>query len=760
MNSNQVASSAESEEYHFDDKVTGFFILATAFWGLVAVVLTAATYLLLVRPDISQGAPEYAYGRIRPIFLNMATFAFAANGLFAAVYYSTQRLCKRRMWSSTLSYAHFWGWQFIGVWSLATMPLGHSQRRELAELVWPIDVAISAFWCLYTLNLLMTVFTRRTRHMYISLWFYLASALTVLPVFLLNNLVNPGQGYESTSLYRGVTDGFVQSWGSQNLQMYMLLIPFMGAMYYFVPKATGRPVANYRLVIVQFWMMTLLGVLAGSRLLHHTAIPEWVASVGMLAGLLMFMPSWVGVTNGLAMLRPAEGASEPLKPGMVPVQRFFLAAVLFYAFVSIESAWTSIKSIGAVTIFTEWSDARAYAITLGWAGMLAFGCAYWIMPKVSCKQLWNHELANIHFWVAGVSTALFVVAAYVAGYLQGSMARAMDSTGTLVYPEYLQIVQRVKPLWWVGFLAACGQVVGIAMLAVNLVMTWFGGQRPKLEKAQVMAPRLGQDFAEEPQPPSALQGAAILELGLKLDVWTRLAWHRAWERSAATFTWAIVAVVALGIVVEFVPVSLFANRLPDGVQAIPYTPLELAGREIFVQEGCVSCHTQTVRPLVAETKRYGDYSRPADFQYDQPALWGTRRIGPDLAREGGKQNGYWHWQHLENPRTLNPESVMPSFKHLLSQDLDIASIRQLLRDSASRGVPYDEKLLAEDDLTVEDRLEGEVTLLEEVIQRQAEVVAADIVRAGGPAAKFDKQATALIAYLQRLGAPPEPRPAS
>lgn len=736
------------EKVRYEDRVAGWFLVATAFWGVVAAALTAGTTLLLLRPEWTRGLPEMAFGRIYPLHFNMAIFGFAANGVFAAIYYSTQRLCQRPMFSASLGYLHFLGWQFVTVWGLSSLAFGHMQFRHGAEFVWPVDVGIALVWLVFAVNFLATVFARKQRHMYISLWFYITSAIAVLPVFVLNNLAIAGAGYESTSVFSGVTDAFMQSWGQQNLLVYMLVMPLVGVLYYFVPRVSGQPVANYRLAIAQFWMMTFLGLLAGPRLLHFTAVPEWVSSVAMLAGVLMFMPSWVGVTNGMAMAK--AGRIEPAERVVV---RFFQVGILFYAFLCLESALTSIKSLAAMTVFTDWSIANSYAICFGFAAFMTMGVANWLAPLIFRRGLWNAGLTQLHFWLSTAGTLLLVGSTYTGGLTQGWMAHSLDSTGTLVYPEFIEIVQTASLFWWGAVVGAAINFAAMLLFALNVGMTWLARKResePTLESVR----RLADDYQDPPPPKSRLEGEAILNLGVKLDIWSKLVWHRRWERSSSRFVMFVAILILVGVAVEVAPMWAWGNSLSATARPVPYTPLELLGRDIFVREGCANCHTQTVRPLVAETKRYGEFTTAEQFHFDRPAAWGTRRIGPDLAREGGARDGYWHWRHLQNPQEVNPGSVMPSFAHMMNQELDLAAIRTLVRRAAELGVPYDEQWLAEDELTEEERAEGEVTELERVVQQQAEVMAADIVKAGGPAAKFDRQAIALIAFLQRLGNPP------
>lgn len=750
LESRPEPSSEQIEEFRFNDRVVGGFIWATCFWGCVAGLLTAATCLLLIEPDLMAGAPEFSFGRIRSIHLNLALWAFAGNALFAGIYFSTQRLCRRPMWSEGLGRLHFFGWQIICVWALFTLARGHVQHRSHLELVWPIDVAIAVVWGGFAVNFLMTVFRRRERYMYISLWFYIASVVAVIPVHILSNLVLPSTGYASDSMLGPTEDAFLQSWGWQNLLMYMLTLPFLGVMYYFVPKISGRPVANYRLAIIQFWAMTFLGTFAGSRLLHYTPVPEWLTSLGMLAGILMLLPSWVGVTNGLGMLKGTlRDAADS------PVLKFFLVGILFYALVCLESGLLSVKSWGAFANLTDWNVARSFALIFGWAAFLAYGAIYWMLPRVLGAPLWNLSWVQVHFWIATTGTLLLVVGAYGSGYVQGSMANQLDSVGMLVYPEFIEIVQSVTPWWWATLTGICIVLAGLVVLTLNVTLTWMGRDKNFERPIQQVAGLTG-DYQDPPLPKSDLEGTPILQTGVYLDVWSRLVWHRRWERSAVKFTAMVALSVMLGMLIEVTPLIWTSRTAMPTAAATPYTPLELAGQHIYVREGCAGCHTQTVRPLVAETKRYGEFSRLEHFVYDRPVQWGSRRVGPDLAQEGGKQNGYWHWKHLDSPSTENPGSVMPSFSHLLEKNLEMAMIQDLLREAIRLGIPYDLDLLEDVEISEEDRWAGERTPLEQIVQAQAEVVAADIVKSGGPAAMFDREATALIAYLQRLGTSPQP----
>ncbi|MEM8733174.1 MAG: cbb3-type cytochrome c oxidase subunit II [Planctomycetota bacterium] len=751
MNSPDVISSQETEQYRFDNRIVGLFTFASVVWGVIAMVASSATWWILLSPEAM--AADYTYARLGGGHLYLLVYAFAANGVFAGMYFSIQRLCKCEMANRSLSWLHFAAWQFVLVWAIVTLAYGHTEHRSGLDFILAVDFGFAICMLLFLANLVMTLFRRRERHMYISLWYYLASAIAVVPLQLLPNMAEMGEGYESRSWFSGAADGMLQLWAPNAMLFYLVLVPLIGLFYHFVPKVTEVAVPNYRLAVLQFWATIAFGVFASSRFLQYTAGPEWLMSMAMLAGVGMFLPAWVGVTNGWTMLRGSRGKRTIISS---PILQFLLAGLLFYAVVIVDIGLTSVLYFSSWNVFTDWSVAHVYAVSAGIAPLVFAGLAYWTIPQFCNRGLWNKELLRIQVAVSVAGAALLVLPLYINGWLQGSMAFSTDDIGTLNYPEHVEILQSLTSGWWAvmagGFLAA----VGLVMLGVNLGMTWlFRGKQEQVRTT--IAPRLLPGYEDELPPKSALEGQAVLDLGIKIDRWKHMTFHRKWERSPGVFVTMISVALGFGFLCHMG--AVWATMRSDQPAAVAYTPLELAGREIYVREGCASCHTQAVRPLRAETTRYGDYSVAADYAYDQPTQWGTRRIGPDLAREGGRQNAFWHWQHLSDPRALTEGSLMPSFAYLLEQPLEVEAVRQLLIRESNNGqfnsdaVIYSEELLAEDTLTIEDRMVGETTELEQALQQQAEMIAADMVMAGGPAARFHSEATALIAYLQRLGAP-------
>jgi len=737
------------EKFSYDDAIVRKFVAATVLWGLVATLAGLFVAVLLVMPKLVEplGWPAQflSFGRLRPLHTNAAIFAFAGNGIFAAIYYSTQRLCKARMWSDKLSGLHFWGWQLIIVAAAVTLPLGITQSKEYAELEWPIDLLIAVVWLgFFGTNFLMTLVTRRERHLYVALWFYIATIVTVTVLHVFNNLVIPIGWTKSYPIYAGVQDAFMQWWYGHNAVAFFLTTPFLGLMYYFLPKAAERPVFSYKLSIIHFWSLVFIYIWAGPHHLHYTALPEWATTLGMLFSLMLWMPSWGGMINGLLTLRGAWN-----KVSSDPVLKFFVVGITFYGMATFEGPMLSIKSVNGLSHYTDWTIAHVHSGALGWNGMMTFGMIYWLLPRLYQTSLWSKKLAEWHFWLGTIAILLYIVPIYVAGLTQGLMWRAMDETGRLMYPDFIEAVRASIPLWWLRILGGAMFVTGIIMMVLNQVMTW--ANRPDVYEVPVysarrLAPMPSTVTAiDTPSPVSELKNAPVLDFAKNLDSWSNMSWHRRWERLPLRFTVLVVVAVVVASLFEIIPTFLIRSNIPTISTVKPYTPLELAGRDIYVSEGCYNCHSQMIRPIVAETKRYGEYSKPGEFVYDHPFQWGSRRIGPDLAREGGKQSSLWHWLHFENPQQIVDGSVMPSFIHLLETPLDFKKITDRVWAANKLGAPYDREL----------------SEAPEMAKKQAEEIAAQIVSQGGPVMRtiennetlmtMDTQAVALIAYLQRVG---------
>ncbi|MBX3378296.1 MAG: cytochrome-c oxidase, cbb3-type subunit I [Phycisphaeraceae bacterium] len=750
------------ETFRYDDSIVRKFLTAMLVWALVAFLAGLIVALELVAPRAAQwelggvrplgwlgwlASQEWlTFGRLRPLHTNAAIFAFAGNAIFAGIYYSTQRLCKCRMFSDTLSMLHFWGWQAIIVSAAVTLPLGITQSKEYAELEWPIDLMIAVVWVgFFGVNFFGTLARRRERHMYVALWFYIATIVTVAILHVFNNLWLPVGVYhflstgevmsasvflKSYSLYAGVQDAFMQWWYGHNAVAFFLTTPFLGLMYYFMPKAAERPVYSYRLSIVHFWTLVFMYIWAGPHHLHYTALPAWASSLGMLFSLMLWMPSWGGMINGLLTLRGAWH-----KVSVDPVLKFFVVGITFYGMSTFEGPMLSVKSINALTHYTDWTIAHVHGGALGWNGFMAFGMMYWLLPRLFQTKLWSVKLATAHFWLGTIGILLYVLSIYTAGVTQGLMWRAFDSVGSLQYQDFVETVNAILPMYWIRIIGGVLYITGAVLGAVNYYKTWQ--TRPATYEEPVhQAPALARVWVDPPLPKSRL--SANVNFGHKGDVFLQGAWHRRWEGRPLKFTvWVIVA-VGVASLFEIIPTFLVRSNVPTILSVKPYTPLELAGRDIYVSEGCYNCHSQMIRPIWAETKRYGDYSKPGEFVYDHPFQWGSRRIGPDLAREGGARSHDWHVRHMEDPRQLVAQSIMPAYKHLLKQDLDFRGIQARVNAMAMLGVPYGPVVK-----------QGEA---ERLARLQAAKIAADLVQQGGYADVGGKKIIALVAYLQRLGA--------
>ncbi len=720
--------TARVESFTYDDKVVRQFAFATAIWGVIAMGVGVWLAFLLVMPALGFDLPYLSFGRLRPLHTNAAVFAFAGNAIFAAVYYSSQRLLKARMYSDKLSAFHFWGWQAIIVAAAVTLPLGITQSKEYAELEWPIDVAITVVWIAFAVNLFGTIARRRERHIYVAIWFYIATIVTVAILHVFNNLVLPAGLFKSYPIYAGVQDAFMQWWYGHNAVAFVLTTPFLGLMYYFLPKAANRPVFSYKLSILHFWSLVFIYIWAGPHHLHYTALPEWAATLGMLFSVMLWMPSWGGMINGLLTLRGAWH-----KVAEDPVLKFFVVGITFYGMATFEGPMLSIKSVNALSHYTDWTIAHVHSGTLGWNGFMTFGMLYWLAPRIFQTKLWSRKLAEIHFWIGSLGILFYVVAIYTAGVTQGLMWRAFDETGRLAYPDFVETVVRVIPMYWVRAFGGTLYLTGVVLGLVNLTMTWKARPKAYAESVQT-APALGAYVGPEPAltiPRHATQAS----IAYKLRYFAEANWHRAWERRPLKFTVFVTVAVAVASLFEIIPTFLVRSNVPTISSVTPYTPLELAGRDIYVAEGCYNCHSQMVRPIRAETERYGEYSKPGEFVYDHPFQWGSRRIGPDLHRIGGKYPHLWHVRHMQDPRSTVPQSIMPPYAWMLEAPLPFDEIQAKVDVMAMLGVPYGE--------AVKDA--------EGMARRQAASIAREIEAQGGPADLGDKQIIALIAYLQRLG---------
>ncbi len=725
---NGHTTTDELEAFVYDDAIVRKFMLATLIWGFVAMLVGLIIALQLGAPELNL-PPWLTFGRLRPLHTNAAIFAFGGNAIFTAVYYSTQRLCKCRMFSDRLSNLHFWGWQGIIASAAITLPLGFTQAKEYAELEWPIDIAIAVVWVgFFGVNFFGTLMRRRERHMYVALWFYIATIITVALLHVFNSLSAPVFGLKSYPVYAGVQDAFMQWWYGHNAVAFFLTTPFLGLMYYFLPKATNRPVFSYKLSIIHFWSLVFIYIWAGPHHLHYTALPAWASTLGMLFSLMLWMPSWGGMINGLLTLRGAWN-----KVAVDPVLKFFVVGITFYGMSTFEGPMLSIKSVNSLAHYTDWIIAHVHSGTLGWNGFMTFGMVYWLAPRLFQTKLWSTKLATAHFWIGTSGILLYVLSIYTAGITQGLMWRAFDATGALKYPDFVETTIALMPMYWIRALGGTLYLTGVVLLGVNIYKTWRN--RPeKYDEPVHYAPALTRKY-EDPAPPPTVYTANV-EFARKGELFLHGGWHRRWERLPLRFTIWVLIVVAAASLFEAIPTFLIKSNVPTIASVEPYTPLELAGRDVYIAEGCYNCHSQMVRPMRAETERYGEYSKPGEFVYDHPFQWGSRRIGPDLHRVGGKYSHDWHVRHLEDPRQLIENSIMPAYPHLLTENINFEAIQRRVNVMAMLGVPYG------------DALEN----APEMARAQASQIARELEEQGGYLDLDDKKIIALVAYLQRLGA--------
>ena len=465
----------------YDDKIVKMFLGATILWGAVGMLVGVIIALQIAYWPANLGLPWTTFGRLRPLHTNAVIFAFGGNVLFTGIYYSTQRLLKTRMWSDALSKLHFWGWQFIIVLAAVTLPLGLTQSKEYAELIWPIDVLITIVWVIFAANLFGTIAIRQVKHLYVAIWFYISFVITIAVLHIVNSLAIPATLLRSYPIYSGLTDGLVQWWYGHNAVGFFLTTPFLGLMYYFLPKAAERPVYSYRLSIIHFWGLVFLYIWAGPHHLLYSALPDWAQTVGMVFSIMLLAPSWGGMLNGLLTLK---GAWERLRTD--PILKFMVVAVSFYGMSTFEGPMMSIRSVNGLAHFTNWVIGHVHSGALGWVGMISFGMIYWLIPRLYQRELWNAKWATYHFWLATIGIVLYTLSMWMAGLMEGLQWRAIDQqTGLLQYPAFLDIVNRLMPYYWIRVLGGTMYLVGMVMLAINYVKTIRG---PETAAAAVPSP--------------------------------------------------------------------------------------------------------------------------------------------------------------------------------------------------------------------------------------------------------------------------------
>ncbi len=770
---------SQTKTIEYDDQIVRMFMIASitfAVVGMSAGVLVASQLNFwqmngkflewitfgLIR---SEGLAELTFGRLRPLHTNAAIFAFVGNMMFAGIYYSTQRLCKTRLASDFLSWLHFWGWQLIIVAAAVSLPLGLTRGKEYAELIWPINIAVALIWVVFAINFFWTLAKRNEPTIYVAIWFYIATIVTVAMLYIVNHLSWPTGLLHSYPLFAGVQDALVQWWYGHNAVAFFLTTPILGIMYYFLPKAAERPVYSYRLSIVHFWALVFIYIWAGPHHLLNTALPEWVQGTGMLFSLMLWAPSWGGMLNGLLTLR---GAWDKLRTD--PVIKFLAAGVTFYGMSTFEGPLMSIRAVNALSHYTDWTIGHVHGGTLGWNGLMAAGMFYWLAPRLWNTKLYSPALANLHFWLAMVGILLYMGSMWAAGIGQGLMLNGLKENNTLLnYPNFLETLQSIQMMYLTRLIGGGSYLIGFFMLAYNIWMTARSGQ-PVNGTIEITE---DENHAHAPAKMGLIEalcsvpilvmlvgvlvcslwvfGTGLVQvLGLVLTVVVILGavvhfemsggkWGKWYDTLAANplpFTVLTFLAVAIGGSIQIIPTVTLAKdkNIEDRIQQV-YTPLELAGRDLYIREGCYNCHSQMIRTMVPDVLRYGDYSRLGESIYDHPFQWGSKRTGPDLARTVGKYPDIWHLRHMENPRSTSPGSNMPNYPWLLHNKLETATLKARIDVQRKLGVPFAP-------MTAEQ-------ISQQVAEQGAGISAS--LRGAGAAVPPDREIVALIAYLQQLG---------
>ena len=693
------------EQFSYDNKIVKYFIVATVIFGLVGMLVGLTAAIQLFYPVFNFELSYTTFGRIRPLHTNAIIFAFVGNAMFAGVYYSLQRLLKTRMFSDTLSWINFWGWQLIIVAAAITLPLGFTTSKEYAELEWPIDIAIALVWVVFGINMIGTIIKRRERHMYVAIWFYIATFVTVAVLHIVNSFEMPVNMLKSYSAFAGVQDALVQWWYGHNAVAFFLTTPFLGLMYYYLPKAANRPVYSYKLSIIHFWSLIFIYIWAGPHHLLYTSLPDWAQSLGTVFSVMLIAPSWGGMLNGLLTLR---GAWDRVRED--PVLKFMVVAVTAYGMSTFEGPMLSLKNVNAIAHFTDWIVAHVHIGGLGWNGFLTFGMLYWLVPKMWGTKIFSTRLANVHFWVGTLGIIFYALPLYVAGVTQSLMWKEFNAEGFLEYKNFLETVVQILPMYVLRAIGGTLYLAGAIMMTYNLIKTAAKGSFIPEEKAE--APALEDS-------PKHQEGY----------------WHNRLERKPVLFTVLTLVAILIGGVIEMVPTFLIKSNVPTITSVKPYSPLELHGRDIYIREGCVGCHSQMVRPFRSETERYGEYSKAGEFVYDHPFLWGSKRTGPDLHRVGGKYPNSWHYLHMYEPSNVSEGSIMPAYKWLFDNSIDLEETAGKINALRKLGVPY------EDDYE---------EIANTALMEQAELIVNDLKGSDIEVAP-EAEIVALIAYLQRLG---------
>ena len=744
----------ETQKFSYDNNIVRAFLYATIVFGIVGFLLGLTAALMLFYPEL----PEYffgtddativslqsgnlqglinshgalGFGRIRMLHTSAVIFAFVCNGFFAGAYYSLQRLLKTRMYSDTLSWIHFWGWQLMIVAVVITFLMGINTSKEYAEHEWPIDILITVIWVIFGINMFVTILKRRVRHLYVAIWFYLGTWVAIAMLHIFNNLEVPLSftGWKSYSAYAGVKDALVQWWYGHNAVAFVLTTPVLGLMYYFLPKAADRPIFSYKLSIIHFWSLIFVYIWAGPHHLQYTAIPGWAQALATGFSIMLIAPSWGGMLNGLLTLR---GAWDKVREN--PILKFFVVAITCYGMATFEGPILATKTLNKIGHYTDWVIGHVHIGALGWNGFMTFGMIYYLIPIMWRTKIWSVKLANWHFWLGTLGIIFYAVPLYIAGFTQGLMWKQFNPDGTLLYKNWLDTVTAIIPYYEMRFVGGLLYISGAILMCVNVVATVRRGSFQKNVPAE--APALAKISNQRKE-------------GEGLHLWI--------ERMPTILTVLSFVAVAIGGFVEIVPTLLIKENVPTIAAVKPYSPLELEGRDLYIREACNSCHTQMIRPFRDEVVRFngknGQYSKAGEFIYDRPFLWGSKRTGPDLHREGGKNPSSWHYKHMLNPRVTSAGSIMPRYPWLIARDLDRSQMVDKIKLMKNVfDVPYTQAQVDSADTWADNQA---AAIVKDIFSEAADVKSAYAAKKEADGANFvpleKKEIIALIAYLQRLG---------
>ena len=693
------------EKFFYDNKIVKWFGLASIFWGIIGMLVGVIIAFQLAYPALNFGIPYTSFGRLRPIHTNAVIFAFVGNAVFSGAYFILQRVLKARLFSDVLSKIHFWGWQLIILLGATTLLLGYTTGKEYAELEWPLDIMIALIWVVFGINMIGTILKRRERHLYVSVWFFIGTWVTVAMLHIVNSFELPFSWIKSYSLYAGVQDALVQWWYGHNAVAFFLTTPFIGLMYYFVPKAANRPIYSYRWSIIHFWALIFIYIWAGPHHLLYTALPEWAQALGTVFSIMLILPSWGGMLNGLFTLR---GAWDRVRED--PILKMLVVSLTCYGMATVEGPLLSLKNVNAYSHYTDWTVAHVHVGALGFNGFMIFAMLYYLVPRMWNTTLHSRKLANTHFLISTIGILLYAIPMYWAGWAQSLMWKKFTDGGQLQY-QFLETVTHIIPMY--------------VMRGVGGLLYWAGAFLAIYNLAKTMKKGSFQDNEEAEGLPLSAQAMPT----------GKLHWHTAIERRPIQLLVVSLVAVAIGGIIELVPTFLVESNVPTIASVKPYTPLELQGRDIYVREGCYTCHSQMIRPFRDEEVRYGEHSKSGEFVYDHPFQWGSKRTGPDLHRIGNKYPDAWHYNHMRDPLETSPGSIMPSYPWLYTNDLNTMNTPAKIRAMTKLGVPYPEGY----DKTCNTDLANQAKTI-------ADGLAQNKIKAD-PA----KEIIAVIAYLQRLG---------